>query len=133
MQSSARRSRTSRPSVRGQAADALGFGAGTADWRTIVADPRIDVVDICTPNHLHAEMALAAIAAGKHVYCEKPLALDIQESVAIVEAARRARVCNVIGFNYICNPMVQRGARDDRRRASSAKSSASAAAISRTT
>lgn len=89
------------------AADALGFGAGTADWRTIIADPRIDVVDICTPNHLHAEMALAAIAAGKHVYCEKPLALDIQESVAIVEAARRARVCNVIGFNYICNPMVQ--------------------------
>jgi predicted dehydrogenase len=90
-----------------QAADALGFAAGTADWRSIVADPRIDVVDICTPNHLHAEMALAAIAAGKHVYCEKPLALDIQESVAIVEAARRARVCNVIGFNYICNPMVQ--------------------------
>jgi predicted dehydrogenase len=90
-----------------QAADALGFAAGTADWRTIIADPRIDVVDICTPNHLHAEMALAAIAAGKHVYCEKPLALDIQESVAIVEAARHAKVCNVIGFNYICNPMVQ--------------------------
>jgi predicted dehydrogenase len=90
-----------------QAADALGFGDGTADWRKIIADPRIDVVDICTPNHLHAEMALAAIAAGKHVYCEKPLALDIQESVAIVEAARRAGVCNVLGFNYICNPMVQ--------------------------
>ena len=70
-------------------------------------DPRIDVVDICTPNHLHAEMALAAIAAGKHVYCEKPLALDMRESAAIVEAARRAKVCNVIGFNYICNPMLQ--------------------------
>jgi len=90
-----------------QAAETLGFAAGTADWRTLVADPRIDVVDICTPNHLHAEMALAAIAAGKHVYCEKPLALDMQESAAIVEATRRAKVCNIIGFNYICNPMVQ--------------------------
>jgi len=89
------------------AAESLGFAAGTADWRSIVADPAIDVVDICTPNHLHAEMALAAIAAGKHVYCEKPLALDMKESAAIVAAARRARVCNVIGFNYICNPMLQ--------------------------
>ena len=89
------------------AAAALGFAAGTAHWRSIVADPSIDVVDICTPNHLHAQMALAAIAAGKHVYCEKPLALDLQESAAIVEAARRAKVCNVIGFNYICNPMLQ--------------------------
>jgi len=89
------------------AAESLGFAAGAADWRSIVADPAIDVVDICTPNHLHAEMALAAIAAGKHVYCEKPLALDMKESAAIVAAARRARVCNVIGFNYICNPMLQ--------------------------
>ncbi len=90
-----------------RAAESLGFAAATADWRAIVADPRIDVVDICTPNHLHAEMALAAIAAGKHVYCEKPLALDMREAATIVEAARRAKVCNVIGFNYICNPMVQ--------------------------
>lgn len=52
-------------------------------------------------------MALAAIAAGKHVYCEKPLALDLQQSLAIVESAQRAKVCNVIGFNYICNPMLQ--------------------------
>jgi predicted dehydrogenase len=90
-----------------EAAQALGFAAGTADWRALVADSSIDVVDICTPNYLHADMALAAIAAGKHVYCEKPLALDLQQSRAIVEAARRAKVCNVIGFNYICNPMLQ--------------------------
>jgi predicted dehydrogenase len=90
-----------------EAAQALGFASGTTDWRALVADPAIDVVDICTPNYLHAEMALAAIAAGKHVYCEKPLALDLQQSRAIVEAARRAKVCNVIGFNYICNPMLQ--------------------------
>jgi predicted dehydrogenase len=90
-----------------QAAAALGFAAAAHDWRALVTDPRIDVVDICTPNYLHAEMALAAIAAGKHVYCEKPLALDMQQSHAIVEAARRAQVCNAIGFNYICNPMLQ--------------------------
>ena len=89
------------------AAQALGFGAGTADWRALIADPRIDVVDICTPNYLHAEMVLAAIAAGKHVYCEKPLALDLRQSLEIVAATRRAQVCNVIGFNYICNPMLQ--------------------------
>src|SRR5688572_13245343 len=88
-----------------QAASSLGFAHSTGDWRELIADPRIDVVDICTPNHLHAEMALAALAAGKHVYCEKPLALDIEESATVVEAARRAGVCNAIGFNYICNPM----------------------------
>ncbi len=90
-----------------EAAPQLGFAHSTGDWRELVADPRIDVVDICTPNHLHAEMALAALAAGKHVYCEKPLALDVKESAEVAEAARRAGVCNAIGFNYICNPMVQ--------------------------
>jgi predicted dehydrogenase len=89
------------------AAQALGFAAGITDWRALVADPAIDVIDICTPNYLHAEMALAAIAAGKHVYCEKPLALDLPQSRAIVAAARQARVCNAIGFNYICNPLLQ--------------------------
>jgi predicted dehydrogenase len=90
-----------------RAASALGFAASTADWRELIADPRIDVVDITTPNYLHADMALAAIAAGKHVYCEKPLALDIKESIAIVAAAQRAKICNAIGFNYICNPLLQ--------------------------
>jgi predicted dehydrogenase len=94
-----------------EAAASLGFARSTGDWRELIADPQIDVVDICTPNHLHAEMCLAALAAGKHVYCEKPLALDVKESAAIVDAAKRAGVRNAIGFNYICNPMVQ-AARD---------------------
>lgn len=89
------------------AAKSLGFARSTGDWRELVTDPQVDVVDICAPNHLHAEMALAALAAGKHVYCEKPLALDVKESIAIVDAARRAGVRNAIGFNYVCNPMVQ--------------------------
>ena len=62
------------------AAASLGFRRSTGDWRTLVADPAIDVVDICSPNYLHREMALAAIAAGKHVWCEKPLALDTAEA-----------------------------------------------------
>jgi predicted dehydrogenase len=88
------------------AAAALGFARSTGDWRELVRDPRVDVVDICTPNHLHHEMALAAIEAGKHVYCEKPLALDIGEAREIAAAADRAGVRHVIGFNYICNPML---------------------------
>jgi predicted dehydrogenase len=94
-----------------EAAPSLGFARATGDWRELVTDPGVDVIDICTPNHLHAEMALAAIAAGKHVYCEKPLALDVKESAAVVKAAEAAGVTNAIGFNYICNPMVQ-AARD---------------------
>lgn len=90
-----------------EAAPSLGFARSTGNWRDLIADPDIDVVDICTPNHLHAEMCLAAIAAGKHVYCEKPLALDVKESAEIARAARAAGVTNAIGFNYICNPMVQ--------------------------
>jgi predicted dehydrogenase len=90
-----------------KAASALGFARSTGDWRELVRDPQVDVVDICTPNHLHHEMALAAIEAGKHVYCEKPLALDIREAREIASAAKKAGVRHVIGFNYICNPMLQ--------------------------
>ena len=90
-----------------EAATALGFARATGDWRELVADQAVDVVDICAPNHLHAEMALAALKAGKHVYCEKPLALDVQQSASVVMAAKQAKVCNAIGFNYICNPTVQ--------------------------
>src|ERR1700679_1690031 len=57
-----------------RAASDFGFVHATSDWRGIIHSPEIDVVDITAPNALHEEMALAAIAAGKHVYCEKPLA-----------------------------------------------------------
>src|SRR5690606_15424939 len=95
------------PASAQRAAESLGFARSTGDWRELVADPHIDLVDICTPNHLHAEMALAALIAGKHVYCEKPLALDLAQSIALAEAAERSGVRHAIGFNYICNPMVQ--------------------------
>ena len=95
------------PARAGAAAAALGFERSTGDWRDLLADPEIDVVDICTPNHLHREMALAAVAAGKHVYCEKPLAITAAESREVAEAARAAGVVNLVGFNYVCNPLVR--------------------------
>jgi predicted dehydrogenase len=75
------------------------------DWRAVVDDPAIDLVDITTPNNSHFEIALAAIDAGKHVYCEKPLTIDARESGILVEAAARAGVITMVGYNYTKNPI----------------------------
>lgn len=97
------------------AAEALaaagGFGRWSGDWRDVVNDPEIDVVDITTPNDVHAEIALAALAAGKHVYCEKPLAMDAAEARRMTEAAEAAGVVTLVGFNFMKNP-AQAAARD---------------------
>ena len=89
-----------------KAAAALGFWRATPDWRSLVADPAIDVVNITSPNALHKEMALAAIAAGKHVYCEKPLAPLATDAREMAGAAEAAGVKTQVGFNYLCNPML---------------------------
>jgi len=88
------------------AAAALGFARSTSDWRDLVADPDIDVINVTAPNALHKEMALAAIAAGKHVYCEKPLAPLAADAREMAEAAEKAGVKTQVGFNYLCNPML---------------------------
>ena len=88
-----------------KAAAALGFAHATADWRALAADPAIDVVNITAPNALHKEMALAALAAGKHVYCEKPLAPRAAEARDMAEAAEAAGRRTQVGFNYLCNPL----------------------------
>ena len=90
----------------GKAAEALGFRRSTGNWRELLADPDIDVIDITTPNTLHREMALAAIAAGKHVYCEKPLAPTFAEALEMTQAAEKAGVVTQVGFNYLKNPML---------------------------
>jgi predicted dehydrogenase len=90
-----------------QAARALGFARASGDWRELLADPSVDVIDICAPNHLHRQMALAAIAAGKHVYCEKPLATDVEGALEVARAAERSKLVHCMGFNYICNPLLQ--------------------------
>jgi predicted dehydrogenase len=95
------------PAQAAKSAAAMGFARSTGDWRELVADPAVDIVDICSPNYLHREMALAAIAAGKHVWCEKPLALDAAEAKDVAEAAARAGVVHLIGFNYSVNPLIR--------------------------
>ena len=82
----------------------LGFARATDDWRALVADPEVDVVSITTPNRLHREMALAALAAGKHVWCEKPLALTLAEAEEMADAADAAGVVTMVGYNYLRNP-----------------------------
>ncbi|MGW1059962.1 Gfo/Idh/MocA family protein [Micromonospora rubida] len=91
------------------AAERLGWEAHTTDWRRLVESDEIDVVDVCTPGDSHAEIALAALAAGKHVLCEKPLANTVAEARAMAAAAATARASGVrsmCGFNYRRVPAV---------------------------
>ncbi len=90
-----------------RAAHALGFRRATGDWRALVADPAVQIVSVTTPNTLHKDMALAAAAAGKHVYCEKPLAPTAAEAREMTLAAERAGIVTAVGFNYLKNPMLK--------------------------
>ena len=90
-----------------KAAHQYGFQKSTGDWRELIADKEIDVVSITTPNILHKEMALAAIAAGKHVHCEKPLSPTLQDSQEMMVAAEAKGITTQVGFNYIKNPMLK--------------------------
>ena len=85
----------------------FGFERASADWRALVADPAVGLVSITAPNLLHKEMALAAIAAGKHVYCEKPLALTAADARELAEAAAARGVRTLVGYNYLCAPALQ--------------------------
>ena len=92
--------------VADDAAARYGFQSSTSDWRTIVDDPSIDIVDIATPNNTHAEIALAAAQAGKHIICEKPLARTSSEAKAMYEAVRNADITHMVAFNYRRTPAV---------------------------
>ncbi|MFE6736553.1 Gfo/Idh/MocA family protein [Microbacterium sp. NPDC057650] len=86
------------------AAERLGWPEHTVDWREAIARADIDVVDICTPGDTHAEIALAALAAGKHVLCEKPLANSVAEAEEMAAAASEARGIAMCGFSYRRTP-----------------------------
>jgi predicted dehydrogenase len=82
---------------------ALGWDEASSDWRAVVGRDDVDIVDICTPGASHAEIAVAALDAGKHVLCEKPLANTVEEAEAMTIAAERARangVRSMVAFNY---------------------------------
>ena len=88
-----------------RAAAEFGFARAASDWREIILDPEIEIVDISAPNALHEEMALTAIGAGKHVYCEKPVATRSAGARRMAAAAETAGIRTQVGFNYLCNPM----------------------------
>lgn len=92
--------------IASEAALRYGFEKSSGDWRTVIADDSIDVVDIATPNHMHAEIVIAAANAGKHIICEKPLARDGAEAKLMYEAVENSGVVNMVSFNYRRTPAV---------------------------
>lgn len=77
-----------------------GFSASTQDWHDLVNDPEIDVIDICAPSSIHREIAIEAARQGKHIFCEKPLAMNLEDAREMLAAVRKAKVKHTIGFNY---------------------------------
>ena len=98
---------TTTPEGAAEKARQFGFARATSDWRSLVADPRVDAVVIASPQHTHKEIALAALAAGKHVFCEKPLGLGADESQDMLAAAEASGLVHMTGFNYIRTPASQ--------------------------
>lgn len=84
----------------------FGFEDCSTNWQEVVARDDIDIVDICTPNDSHAEIAIAAARAGKHIICEKPLARDAAEVKTMLDAVREAGVIHLAAFNYRRTPAV---------------------------
>ncbi len=86
---------------------AYGFARGTSDWRALVNDPAVEAIVIASPQDTHREIAEAAFALDKPVFCEKPLGRDVTDSRAMVQAAEASGVINMSGFNYIRTPASQ--------------------------
>jgi predicted dehydrogenase len=82
------------------AAAQLGWKNWSTDWRAVVENPAIDIIDINTPNDSHAEIAIAAAQNGKHVLCEKPLALNVKQCEQMLNAVKKARVVHMVCHNY---------------------------------
>jgi len=90
-----------------QAAERLMVPKAYGDWQDLVADPEIDVVHVASPNYLHYEHAKGALEAGKHVICEKPLAMTAKESGELVKIADRKKLGNAVNFNLRFYPLIQ--------------------------
>lgn len=91
-------------------AEAIAKGLGceaTGDWHSVVERPDVDAIVVCTPPHVHAEMTIAALGAGKHVLCEKPLARTLAESEAMLAAARESGRVLKCGFNHRHHPAIR--------------------------
>ena len=84
----------------------LGFNRYSSDWRDVVNDPAVELISVCTPNDTHAEISIAALAAGKHVWCEKPMSTTLADSQLMTDAAAGSNAQTIIGYNYTKNPAV---------------------------
>ncbi|MGB2534560.1 MAG: Gfo/Idh/MocA family protein [Candidatus Puniceispirillum sp.] len=94
------------PERASQRATDLGFSRYSADWRDVVNDDAVELISICTPNDTHAEIAIAALNAGKHVWCEKPMSTNLADSAAMAAAAKASSGKTIVGYNYTKNPAV---------------------------
>ncbi len=90
-----------------EAARRYGFETYYTDWKKLIADERIEIVDNCLPNNMHAEPCIAAAEAGKNVLCEKPLAATLEDARAAYEAVEKAGVKNMVAFNYRFVPAIR--------------------------
>lgn len=88
------------------AAKRYGWENYSTSWEEVIADPNIDAIDIATPNHLHADIAVAAAKAGKHIICEKPLAHTLDEAKRMVTAAEESGVVTAVAFSYRRTPAI---------------------------
>ncbi|MER7971290.1 MULTISPECIES: Gfo/Idh/MocA family oxidoreductase [unclassified Streptomyces] len=91
-----------------EAAAQFGFASATRDWREVLADPRVDAVSVTAPNFLHREIGVAVAEAGKHLWIEKPVGLDLADARAVADAVAAAGVRSAVGFNYRNAPAVER-------------------------
>jgi predicted dehydrogenase len=89
-----------------EAVGSFGFAAATEDWWQVIEHPDVEVVIVTAPNMLHEELCLAAAAAGKHIFCEKPVGGTPEQTVRVAAAARRAGVISGVGYNYRWAPLV---------------------------
>jgi predicted dehydrogenase len=85
----------------------FGFERYTTRWQEVIANPNVQVVNVATPNHMHLEVVRAAAASGKHIFCEKPVGKNSQETAEIERLARQAGVLTFVGYNYRWSPLVQ--------------------------
>lgn len=90
-----------------QAAEKMGWASYETDWRRLIERDDIDLIDIVTPNNTHAEIAIAAAEAGKHVLCEKPLAMTAEQAKRMLDAVNRNQVVHMICHNYRFAPAIQ--------------------------
>ena len=85
----------------------FGFSRATNNYMDVINDPEVQLISICVPNAVHMEIAVAALEAGKHVWCEKPMATSVAQAEQMLAASRSSNCQTLLGYNYTQNPLLQ--------------------------